>query len=62
MQNAAARFLIITKKTELITPIMAPHWLPITFRIDFKILLITFKVLHGPAPAYILDLLSPVYQ
>ena len=35
------------------------HWLPVKFRIDFKILLITFKVIHGLAPEY-LDELSSV--
>lgn len=32
------------------------HWLPVFFRIDFKILLITFKVLQGLAPSYIAEL------
>ena len=33
--------------------------LPVSYRIDFKILLITFKALHGLAPVYIADLLEP---
>ena len=28
-------------------------WLPIHARIDFKILLLAFKVIHGQAPAYL---------
>ena len=31
-------------------------WLPVHFRIDYKILLITFKVLLGLAPSYIADM------
>ena len=43
-----------------ITPVLASlHWLPVCFRIDFKILLITFKALHDLAPAYISELLVP---
>ena len=34
------------------------HWLPVKFRINFKLLLITFKVLYGMAPNYIADLLN----
>ncbi|CAH3160005.1 unnamed protein product [Porites lobata] len=28
------------------------HWLPVKARIQFKILLITFKTIHGLAPKY----------
>ena len=37
---------------------MSLHWLPIDPRIEFKILIITYKTLHGLAPAYIEDLLD----
>ena len=43
-----------------ITPILAMlHWMPIKFRIYFKITLTTYKSLHCQAPAYIGELLSP---
>lgn len=43
-----------------ITPILASlRWLPVVFRIDFKILLLVFKSLNGLVPLYISDLLSP---
>ena len=42
------------------SPVLAAlHWLPIKARIDFKILLITYKALNGLAPLYLLDLLPP---
>ena len=60
VQNAAARLLTNTKKRDHITPILAAlHWLPVAFRIDFKILLIAFKAQRGLAPPYISELLSP---
>ncbi len=41
-----------------ITPVLASlHWLPVRFRIEFKILLIVLKILHGLAPAYLSELL-----
>ncbi|KAA0722921.1 hypothetical protein E1301_Tti013651 [Triplophysa tibetana] len=58
VQNAAARVLTRTKKFEHITPVLSTlHWLPIKHRIKFKILLITYKALHGLAPQYLNELL-----
>ena len=34
------------------------HWLPIRARINFKVLLLTFKALHGLAPQYLRSLIS----
>ena len=60
VQNAAARLLTKTKKHDHITPILATlHWLPVVFRVDFKILLLAFKAQNGLAPKYISDLLHP---
>lgn len=57
VQNAAARLLTGTKY-EHISPILASlHWLPVQFRIHFKILLFVFKSLNGLAPLYISELL-----
>lgn len=48
-QNAGARLLTQTGKQH-ITPVLASlHWLPVKFRIKFKILLITYKDLHSQA-------------
>ena len=34
------------------------HWLPILERIEYKMLLLTYKALHDMAPGYIKDLLD----
>ena len=34
------------------------HWLPVSLRIDHKILLLTFKCIYGLAPTYLSDLIS----
>ena len=46
VQNAAARLICKQPKFSHIKPVLYElHWLPIKYRIKFKILLITFKVL-----------------
>ncbi|TWW71159.1 putative RNA-directed DNA polymerase from transposon X-element [Takifugu flavidus] len=57
IQNAAARVLTGIDKRDHITPVMALlHWLPIKFRIIFKTLLLSYKVLRGLAPSYLEEL------
>ncbi len=59
VQNAAARVLTRSRKYDHITPILQSlHWLPIMFRISYKILLLAYKALNGLAPAYLTSLLS----
>ena len=60
VQNAAARLLTNSRKYDHITPILASlHWLPVHFRIHFKIILFAFKALNGLAPPYLSELLQP---
>lgn len=60
VQNSAARVLTSTRRSAHITPRLHDlHWLPVASRIHFKILLLTFKALHGLAPSYLSDLLCP---
>ncbi|KAF7705582.1 hypothetical protein HF521_020868, partial [Silurus meridionalis] len=59
VQNAAARILTRSRKYDHITPILSSlHWLPVKFRIDFKLLLLTYKALNGLAPMYFSSLLT----
>ena len=59
LQNSAARLVTLTRRQEHITPILRSlHWLPVHYRIVFKILLLTYKALNGLAPDYIRDLLK----
>ena len=60
LQNSAARIVSRTRKYEHITPVLIKlHWLPIKFRIQFKVLLLVYKALNGLAPKYIKELLVP---
>ena len=48
------------RKFDHITPIHYKlHWLPVNQRIQFKIIILTFKALHGSAPPYVHDLVTP---
>ena len=59
IQNAAARLLTGTRKYDHITPVLRElHWLPITSRIQYKVTLLVYKTLHGPAPQYLQDLIQ----
>ena len=59
IQNAAARALTRTKRNEHITPILRSlHWLPVIYRIDFKVALLVFKALNGIGPNYIHDMFT----
>lgn len=59
VQNSAAQCLMISRLLIHFTLILtSPHWLPVTFTIDFRIILITFKPLSGQAPSYIGRLLN----
>ena len=59
IQNAAARLVSRVKGHCHMKPVLRNlHWLPVRKRIMFKIIFITFKAIHGLAPAYIRDLLN----
>ena len=59
VQNTAARILTYVSKYDHIThKLKELHWLPVTYRVHFKICLIVYKALHGLAPQYIRDLLT----
>ena len=57
--NANARLVYRAPKYCHITPLLRElHWWPVRLCVDFKILLVTFKILHGVAPSYLEDLVS----
>ena len=59
VQNNAARVITLTKKYDHITPVLKElHWLPVRKRIEFKILLLAYKCLHGTAPSYLREMLK----
>ena len=58
VQNTAARLIRSSRKFDRITPILFDlHWLPVSERIKFKIILLTHRALHQQSPTYIQDLI-----
>ena len=57
--NTAVRVVTCTRKYDHITPVLIKlHWLPVYYRVLFKVLLLVFKALNGLAPNYVSDLLN----
>ena len=58
VQNYAARTVTQQPKRAHATPILRElHWLPVAQRINFKIIMLTWKALNGQAPAYLKDII-----
>ena len=63
VQNSAARLIHQSTRYSPSSPLLHDlHWLPIKYRCISKILLITFKAIHGHAPSYIQDLVKVKHQ
>ena len=59
IQNSAARLVTRTKKYQSISPVLhSLHWLPVHYRIMFKVLLLSFPCFHNLAPSYLSELLT----
>ena len=59
IQNTAARVVSLFRKSYHITPILKElHWLPVSQRIVFKLMLIVHKSFNNIAPIYISELLK----
>ena len=62
VQNLAAR--IVTQERlrdhdSICRVLMDLHWLPVDKRIEYKLLLYTYKAVHGLAPGYLCKLVVP---
>ncbi len=59
VQKYAARLITMFGKYQHISPTMKKlHWLPIQQRIEYKVLLLTYKALNNLASVYLVDLLQ----
>lgn len=58
VQNMCVRLVLRKAKTDSITHCLHQlHWLPVRKRIAFKVLVLTFKLLHRDGPQYLKDLI-----
>ena len=59
VQNTAARIVTQTRKFDHIMSVLfVLHWLPVSYRIVFKIFLLVFKSLNNLSPSYLANRLS----
>ena len=54
MQNNAARLVLKKRKRDHVTPLLKElHWLPISYRIQFKLATLAFRHFDNTLPAYL---------
>ena len=59
VQNTAARLITRTFRYNHITPVLIDlHWLPVQFRVEYKVLTHVYKALHGESPTYIRNMIE----
>ena len=62
IQNSAARLIAQASRMDSVTLIRKElHWLPIHFRVQFKILVICFNYIQKTAPSYLCELITPYH-
>ena len=62
VQNSVARIVTQERMRDhdyMSRDLMELHWLPVDKRIEYKLLLYTYKALHGLAPGYLCELVVP---
>ena len=59
VQNSAVRLITYTPLTYHITPVLKTfQWLPVKYRVLFKIAILTFKSTYGQSPEYLKELIN----
>ena len=59
VQTVATRILTFTRRRKQIRRVLySKYWLPVSARIEFKVVTMTFQCLHGMAPEYVTELLD----
>ena len=59
VQNSLARVVTYTKRVEYIHPALHQlHWLPVNYRINYKVATLAYKVRSTGSPAYLLSSVS----
>ena len=60
VQNSLCRVVTRSSKFSHVTPQLKKlHWLPVRYRVQFKIGLITYKILNQDQPVYLTELIHP---
>ena len=65
VQNSTARIITQERLRDydaMSRALMELHWLPVDKGSEHKLLLYTYKTLHGLAPGYLCELVGPLYM
>ena len=61
VQNSAARLIFELSTRDHVTPcLLQLHWLPVRWRVQFKLCCVMHSIFHGTSPAYLLNTVKPV--
>ena len=59
VQNCAARLIMRSGRRDHMTPVLRElHWLPLELRVNYKVLMYTYKAMHNMAPSYLTCLVN----
>jgi len=54
--NVATRLIFVSSKCDLIMPLLHQlHWLKVPWQIDYKLVVLVYKCIHGLAASYLAD-------
>ena len=60
IQNAASWLFSLTSKIKYVKPVLKRlHWLPVAYRIKYKIVVIMHRCVNGTSPVYLQSMLAP---
>jgi len=60
VQNSAARMIFNLGRHEHVTPCLIQlHWLPVCFRITYKLCILMYNIRAGKRPCYLRDIMQP---
>jgi len=60
VQNAAARLVFELRTRDHVTPsLLQLHWLPVRWRVQFKLCCMMHSVFYGKSPAYLANIVHP---
>ena len=59
VQRSAARVVLRIRHTAALKQL---HWLPVKWRVEYKLLVLVFRALHDQTPAYLASLITPYWS
>ena len=58
IQNSLARVIMNKKRTDHMHPVLEQYWLPVSYRIDYKVATLAFRVRSTGSPVYLSNIIT----